>query len=420
LPRLFPSALRIWLQRNPLDVIASYYRTWGVTVADLFGPLKTPNSFDVTASFVALSSCAEQPGETFKLKYEDLVTRPQEIVSMLCDAMGVLFEPGMLKCFENDVLMSSYRISMFGDKKLHQESSIHHRSVGGWRDVLTPDAVNMTLRVLGRLPFMVMGYEDVLTEATEFAGIDHACVTERGRLDEYVEALERFLHGNAQALHDDPSLWPRAAGLTSATSLAHAFQSVAVEKEIVIARLASIADERLQQAERAASAIDELQNAVEEIRTALEHATADLLAKDAVIAELHAASEERLRHLELGAAESDMLRDELRRAVVDRDARDKALDTLQTTLSERLDLLIRATAEADHLRRELAGCGRTLVLPSEWPPLAMHAVPESLEAAKTVCGRRFRVVSRGSWALPATFSASLTRWVRLPPGLCPV
>jgi hypothetical protein len=125
------------------------------------------------------------------------------------------------------------------------------------------------------------------------------------------------------------------------------------EKEIVIAGLASIADERLQQAERAASAIDELQKAVEEIRTALDRATADLLAKDAVIAELHAASEERLHHLELGAAESDMLRDELRRAVLDRDARDKSLDTLQTSLSERLDLLIRATAEADHLRGEL-------------------------------------------------------------------
>jgi DNA repair exonuclease SbcCD ATPase subunit len=111
------------------------------------------------------------------------------------------------------------------------------------------------------------------------------------------------------------------------------------EKEILIAGLASIADER--------------QDAVEEIRAALDRATVDLLAKDAVIAELHAASEERLRHLELAAAESDMLRGELRRAVVGRDARDDALDTLQTALAERLDLLVHVSAEADHLRGEL-------------------------------------------------------------------
>jgi hypothetical protein len=348
LPRLFPSALRIWLQRNPLDVIASYKSTWGVTVADLFGPLKTPNSFDVTASFAALDSCAGQPGETFRIKYEDLVTRPQEVVTMLCDAMGLMFEPGMLNWFDNNALMSSYRASIFGDKKLHQESSIHPRSVDGWRDVLTPDEVGMTLRVLGRLPFMAMQYEGVLREATSFAGIEDACVTERGRLDEYLDALETFPQGNTQVLLDEPSLWPRAPGLTAATALAHAFQSVAAGKEIVIARLASIADERLHR-------IDELHEAAEETRTALERATADLLAKDAVIAELHAASEERLRQLVLSAEEAEMLRTELLRVGEDRDAKDEALNTLRATLAERLDLLVRTTADLHEKDRVIQG-----------------------------------------------------------------
>src|SRR6266849_3625716 len=54
LEALFPCAFKIWIKRNPLDVIASYKAMEDHTVAELLGHIPSPYSFDTTLGFSLL------------------------------------------------------------------------------------------------------------------------------------------------------------------------------------------------------------------------------------------------------------------------------------------------------------------------------------------------------------------------------
>ena len=181
LREMFPQAVYIWLRRNPLDVIASYKNTWEISVSELFGPIVSPNSFDIAASFDILLNHYKRANRKHVVKYEDLVDAPQEVVRELCSTLEIDFEEGMLSYLRNDRLMSAYRASQFGDRKIHRAESIHQGSVGAWRNVLTVDEVKLSLDVLGSEPFSVMGYDDVLREALAVSGTEQVELTSGGR-----------------------------------------------------------------------------------------------------------------------------------------------------------------------------------------------------------------------------------------------
>jgi Sulfotransferase family len=61
LERLFPRAFKIWLQRNPLDVLSSCKETWGLTIDELVGEAISPHSFDATISFALLRRSGSEP-----------------------------------------------------------------------------------------------------------------------------------------------------------------------------------------------------------------------------------------------------------------------------------------------------------------------------------------------------------------------
>ena len=370
LAKLFPRALHIWLQRNPLDVIASYKNTWKVTASTIFGPIFSPNSFDLTASFDILHEHFSTAPKAILLRYEDLVARPAEIVEPLCQALDIPFEGGMLAFFRNDELMTSYSTSLFGDKKIHTEAAIHAKSVGVWRDVLTADEVRASLQVLGSQPFTVMGYDDTLAEALVYAGLNEAELTPGGRRDAYLEALRSYPKCNADTLLADPSLWPEAVSYTASIGLGQAFQNVIREKEAIIERLADEADARLdhlraadaaraqlqQELEASQAAIREkealMQAAVREAEARLERLNAELLERGRVIDELAATAEERLRLLEAATAEAAQLRlaladrsDEINHLVDGLRRKDEVIAEVSATAEERLRIVERLAAD---------------------------------------------------------------------------
>ncbi|MER6010844.1 sulfotransferase family protein [Streptomyces bluensis] len=91
--RVFPDAQFIWLVRDPCDVASSAKRA-------VFGPSHPYRMARLWRAQQELAQAALEtwgPGVVHLLRYEDLVSRPEEEVGRLCDFLGETPEPAMLK-----------------------------------------------------------------------------------------------------------------------------------------------------------------------------------------------------------------------------------------------------------------------------------------------------------------------------------
>jgi predicted nucleic acid-binding Zn-ribbon protein len=178
---MWPEAHFIWVQRNPLDIVASCKDTWSISIDEQMGNVVTPHTFDSTASFDRLIHFfAETSSHKSVVRYEDLVANPEPTLAGLTQRLGFSFNPDLLEYGKNAPLVSSYQGSSFGDKKALQYSTPHRNSVDRWRSLLSREELSRVLKTLGRSCFDLQGYSSQLEEACAIAGLRSSEVTAGG------------------------------------------------------------------------------------------------------------------------------------------------------------------------------------------------------------------------------------------------
>src|SRR6185295_7250173 len=260
LDEIFPAALKIWIKRNPLDVIASCKETWGLTIQELMGDALSPYTFDTTVSFPLLATYFDASGsKKFCLKYEDLVQDPALHTKSLCSFLGLSYENSMQDYGHNQDLMETYRRATMGDKKLLDHNAVHSRSVGRWRDLLTTQEVQQILLTLGTDVFRRLGYEGLLHDAMIRGELNHSDLSPDGKLPEVFKAFDQYAEATVEAKGLD--LLQRAD--VQYTLLAH--RSAQLEGE---------AEKRLRLIEQFVAQTDSLRAAIEAMQAEREKAEA--------------------------------------------------------------------------------------------------------------------------------------------------
>lgn len=172
LEQMFPESPKIWIKRNPLDVIASHRTTWNTSFNLLVGQDVGPVSFDYTVSFFLLYSYFQKPSPAkHVVKYEELVAEPDERVKEICQFLNIEMEETMLSFAKNEKLLQQYSKAEIGDKKILHTKGVHTKSVGNWRNALSPEEVKRILVTLGKDLFIKLGYLDNYNQAAEWAGV---------------------------------------------------------------------------------------------------------------------------------------------------------------------------------------------------------------------------------------------------------
>jgi uncharacterized coiled-coil protein SlyX len=252
---LFPSAPIIWLLRSPLDVVASYKETWQLDPSALFDQPASPNTFDLTVGLVTLSRFFRSPrAGNLTLRYEELVERPEELVSQLCQFLGVPFEPEMLQYGRHPEVVSAYSAASLGDKKLLAHGAPHRRAIGRWRSALRPDEVWATIQALGRDLFVDLGYERELADAVAYAGREIDEVAAGGRLEHFFEAYAHF----GVEVDAGGAVEHLRAETARLAKVAASLQGQVLEKEREIGQLSAAAAERLAVIDRSDQHLREL------------------------------------------------------------------------------------------------------------------------------------------------------------------
>jgi O-antigen biosynthesis protein len=142
--RLFPEENVIVLERNPLDVAASFKTTWQV---DLTGDIIRKNGetilFDLFFGIENIRRFRRLGlPNVCVVSYERFVEEPVATVSDVfrhfgIDASGV--NVGDITRVRTDTINPD----RFGDLKIRQAKSVHRQSVGMWREVLEPQEAEL-------------------------------------------------------------------------------------------------------------------------------------------------------------------------------------------------------------------------------------------------------------------------------------
>jgi O-antigen biosynthesis protein len=135
--RLFPDEKIIVLERNPLDIAASFKTTWGVDLTDDVA-LKNGETvlFDL---FIGLDNIRKLARlglpNVHVVSYECLVEDPTATVSAVLRHFQIdtsTLDPNTINHVRTDAINPAH----FGDEKIRQTDSVHRRSIGTWRSVL--------------------------------------------------------------------------------------------------------------------------------------------------------------------------------------------------------------------------------------------------------------------------------------------
>ncbi len=160
---LFPQAKRIWLKRNPLDVAASYKTRWNRPIESLVGKEIDPYSFDFITGLDRLREFFNHHGTyQYEICYEDLVTRPEQQISKLCEFCGFDYQSSMLALYPESKGLKSLASSELGDRIIHQKESISTDSIDAWKIALNPSEISQLTGVIGRDIFHRMGYQTTI------------------------------------------------------------------------------------------------------------------------------------------------------------------------------------------------------------------------------------------------------------------
>jgi len=163
--RLFPTAKKVWLKRDPLDVASSYKSTWGISIETLSGKLIEPPAFDFILGLHALEKYFNVPSSyKYEVRYEDIVNAPESEFEKLCSFCGIRFSNEMLHYGKNEKMMNIFKDSAVGDRHLFKHGSVHSKSVRKWHKNLDREEITKLLRVIGLDIFTRMGYNETADE----------------------------------------------------------------------------------------------------------------------------------------------------------------------------------------------------------------------------------------------------------------
>jgi hypothetical protein len=163
-----PEARFLWIRRNPLDVAASYKKTWEVDVGALFErPIDDPYFFDFVCGLRHLAEFSSK-AQVCALHYEALVLDPQAEISRAFEHLGVRSVP-----FDGQIgsYLSEYSRSALGDRTMLATDTIRTDRIGTYRGVLSSLEISAVLAGLGRDLFDRLGYGREFDEAAAQTGM---------------------------------------------------------------------------------------------------------------------------------------------------------------------------------------------------------------------------------------------------------
>ncbi len=154
--RIFPEARFIFLLRNPLAVLHSILKTW---VRDEYTRM-AKHRYSLLGAPRHLVEGMQLLGEAaIVVRYESLVTHPEDIVAGLCRQLGVSYQPAML-----EYRAQLPRTASMGDPtgvRLHQRPGEH--SLTAWRalkeEAQTRHFAEAYLQALGEETLRNLGYD---------------------------------------------------------------------------------------------------------------------------------------------------------------------------------------------------------------------------------------------------------------------
>lgn len=159
---LFPAAKKIWLQRNPLAVAASFQSTWKVPMESLVAQDSSALSFDLTLSLHNFQSFLGGRTDVFPIRYEDLVVDPAPHLERLCRYLEIPAQAGLENYAGNPEQVDALRQKTMGDKKIFAHSRPHTQSLDRWETELSRAQIQLLLDAIGTRFFSAFGYTDTL------------------------------------------------------------------------------------------------------------------------------------------------------------------------------------------------------------------------------------------------------------------
>jgi hypothetical protein len=187
---VFPLARFIWLQRDPMDVAASYLTTWGCDLAKtLTIPLDIPELFDVILGLGRLVDFQSRYSESVHVvQYERLVTNPRGEMASLLRYLGLHADDSMI---ETMIGFGECRRdpAAFGDSKILATSKVHTKSVARWKADLTRDQLQILFNAIGSSRMAELGYIDTVAALNKIGIVQ----SDAGAPYFYKLAAERYL-----------------------------------------------------------------------------------------------------------------------------------------------------------------------------------------------------------------------------------
>jgi hypothetical protein len=149
-----PDALLVHLVRHPRAVMGSYVRRRMDALSRRDGaldPWAKAEAHWAACNGNILDLLDQRPGPSARVHYEDLVRRPEETLRRLCGALGVRYEPQMLR-LEVGLRMRDGP----GDPGFGERDGLDPRLADAWRSEGVPPLQSTRARALQRR----LGYDE--------------------------------------------------------------------------------------------------------------------------------------------------------------------------------------------------------------------------------------------------------------------
>lgn len=168
--QIFPSARKIVLLRNPLDIYSSYKSTWN-NAKNIFTPEGvTVGTRDYCEGLFNFADYTTTPrNDVFVLRYEELVNETETMLKTVCEFLEINYSRAMLTYYENTSLAEEYSRSPVGDQVVFRQKSISTRSANSWETRLDLAEIQTLVDVLGIEIFERLGYGDTVAKLREMS-----------------------------------------------------------------------------------------------------------------------------------------------------------------------------------------------------------------------------------------------------------